>query len=86
MTTKSKPKLTMEQEAIWRLYGAWVDLKNMGWKDPRHFQFPDSDTVFLLIEAGSCGIHRAVRRNGVCWVDHQWPSTPILVREVPKNG
>jgi hypothetical protein len=79
-----KPELTPEQLAVHKLFEAYVELKHLGWLEPQYFNYPTEGDVFLLIEFGSCGIHRAVRRAGsdVCWVDHQWPSTPVLLRKV----
>lgn len=70
-----------ESKALIALFGAWQDLKNLGWEEPRYFRFTEGKE-FELIELGSTGIHRAIRRDGYVWVDGNWPSHPFLVREI----
>lgn len=82
MSADSPHVSAAEFAALSKLFEAWQKLKSLGWQEPRYFRFPEDGEEFELIELGSTGIHRAIRRNGYYWVDGDWPSQPFLVREL----
>lgn len=79
-----------EQAAIRALFGAWLRLKELGWKEAQYC--PKDGSEFDVIEPGSSGIHRC-RYDGQWPTGHWWiiaegdlrPSRPVLFRvpEVP---
>lgn len=82
-----EPRVSAKEfSALMKLYEGWLDLKLAGWQEPRYFKWPDEGIEFELIELGSTGVHRAVRRSlppeQTCWVDGNWPSHPFLVRKI----
>jgi hypothetical protein len=90
MATESKPKITTKEfPHLVALFEAWRGLKALGWQEPRYFKFPKEGEQFEMIELGSTGIHRAVVRGmdpeKTCWVDHEWPAHPFLVRQITKT-
>jgi hypothetical protein len=76
-------KLTDEQKLAGQMFDCYAALLRLGWKDaitaPK-----DTDTEILVIEAGSSGIHKAIRDDdGDFWIWNNYdtdPSDPILWR------
>ena len=85
--TLKPPKISASEfRALLKLHDAYQELKSLVWTEPRYFKWPKDGVEFELIELGSTGIHRAVKRvldpEKCCWIDYQWPSQPFLVRAI----
>lgn len=74
-----------EQSAIQAMFGAWLRLKELGWREAQYC--PKDGQLFDVIEPGSTGIHRCRYEGqwptGSWWIvgDDDWyPSRPVLFR------
>ncbi len=72
-----------EVKLLERMNDAFEGLKACGWKEAIYC--PKDGTVFLAIEAGSCGVfpcyYRGEWPKGSWWIEAHgdtWPSRPIL--------
>ena len=81
---KRAKRMPTEQDAIKELFQAWLRLKELGWQEAMYC--PKDGSEFLVIEAGSTGIHRCVYLGkwpkGGYWIDGGSPSHPILFRRI----
>jgi hypothetical protein len=79
------PKLTGEQKLVGRMFDAYAALLRLGWKEADFA--PKDGNEILVIEAGSSGIHKAIRDgDGDFWIWDNFdtdPSDPILWRPPP---
>lgn len=78
------------QAALLVLFGAWQRLKELGWREAIYC--PKDGSTFLVVEAGSTGIHECIYQGewptGSWWIASDgdlYPSRPILfkLREEP---
>lgn len=84
---KKKREIDMptEETALHKMWSAHYRLKELGWRDAIYC--PKDGSTFLVIEAGSAGIHEAHYEgewpNGSWWVHADgdlWPSRPTLFK------
>jgi hypothetical protein len=78
---KRAEEMPDEHTAIGVMFGAWLRLKELGWRDATYA--PTDHSPLQLIEAGSTGIHEGYRdAERRFWItdDDTWPSRPVLWR------
>lgn len=90
--SRRRAELMPEQsDALAVLFEAHQRLRELGWREAMYC--PKDGSAFLVVEAGSTGVHRCVYRgewpNG-WWITESgdmWPAHPILWRplEVPRG-
>lgn len=83
-------KLPDEETAINAMSEAFYRLKELGWRDACYC--PKDGSEFLVIEAGSTGIHRCIYQgdwpSGGWWIIADcdlWPLRPVLFKLYPED-
>lgn len=69
-------QMPTEEAAVKALWDAWYRLKELGWKDA-HYAPPRTEP-YLVVEAGSSGIHRAFPSSA--------PSLPLLWKRIESGA
>lgn len=85
---KRAADMPTEQDAIKAMFGAWLRLKELGWREAEYC--PKDGSVFQVIEPGSTGIHDCSYDGdwpkGTWWIHAEndlWPSRPVLFKVKP---